>query len=264
LPELITVVTMSTAFCATSEAGYDIGSCQSESHLRLSVLSAVRADGQQGPLTVLRDDTRGLNLWTWESNRYVFYEVIEGGYEQGDHGQIIFQPVSHPLTWRVLVDCETGKVYRMFGFRSNDEFSVITEALGLELDESGARVLTERYVTLSYASTAEIVASHDEFKRFFESEVSVFCDDNNIPGEWARLKKSWGRAFRNEIKPIHAIAAPGGFTVRAYAARTAGAMGRPPRIELHALEVQVMASGGVKLSTDRLVVQHTLSSSCGD
>lgn len=120
------------------EANFEIASCKSEAVLREAVTATLRQEGLDGPITILRDDTRSLKLWPSESDKFVFYEVIEGGYGRNKDGIIVLMPVSHPLEWRVLVDCQTARVYRMYGFQSGGEFSAVIESMGLKTDEGGA------------------------------------------------------------------------------------------------------------------------------
>ncbi len=234
-------------------SGAALGHDDCESKMRDLVSKAVRDDGYDRAFTIRRDDAREFPVYTPKAQKLVFYEVKEGGVDAAESDRTTLSIVDHPTLWRVFVDPESSRVYRIFGFKSGSEYGALIRALGITLSAQRAEWLAESFIEIAYAERAAVVRNPFEARRFTEDELYTALEPPQLDSYMKAWLRRTGKVLAS-LRPPETTAGDGdGFIVNLTAARRATEIGSRPKVEIRRLVLHVLNDGALSVSSDQLL-----------
>jgi hypothetical protein len=229
------------------------GDVECDSKMREAVRAAVRGDGAKRVITIRREDQHEFPVYAPAVQRLVFYEITEGGLDTDESGRVSLSIVDHPATWRVFVDRDSNRVYRVFGFSSGTEFSVLAKSLMIKLSAEKARLLAEGFVELAYATRATVVRNGVEARRFVEGELYSALRPADLDGFMTTWLKRSGKTLTSVNAPsVHAT--DDGFDVTLTVAKGAGETEYQPKAEIRLMQIHIAPDSSLSVTSDRLLV----------
>ena len=99
----------------------------SEKERREIISNAIKKDGYIGPITIKRNDSVKYPFFSYNPIPLLYYEVFEGGITKEKNKELQYVLPAHPMVWRIFVNQETNKVFRVFGFKSGNDFSSLAQ-----------------------------------------------------------------------------------------------------------------------------------------
>lgn len=188
------------------------------------------------------------------ADRLLYFEVTQGGTSAsvGDRYSIV---IDHPAVWRVFVDPEDNRIYKIFGFKAGTDFNSLVESMVLNITSHQAQWIAESYVELVYAANVKIVSNMFEVRRFIEDEFYAVFEPENFERGVASWVKEQGPLLLDEIRSSGVTPVEQGFLVSLFVCKATTRAEVQPEVQVRRLRLRIDKSGRVSIAEDDLVAR---------